>query len=90
MVTDVLPLFAPKILSQIPIGRLESNVTKSQSYWVNRVYFSLGQSSYLNLSTVIPYVGSHVGTGPVLELEPIFRPVLELGRGRPNTGTVPC
>jgi len=35
------------------------------------------------------YVGPQVGTGPVLELGPIFRPVLELGRGRPHTGT-PC
>ena len=30
------------------------------------------------------YVGPHVGTCPVLELGPIFRPVLKLGRGRPH------
>ena len=33
------------------------------------------------------YVSPHIGTGPVLELGPIFCPVLELGHGRPHA---PC
>jgi hypothetical protein len=35
------------------------------------------------------YVRPHIGTGPVLELGLIFRPVLELGLRCPHTGTVP-
>ena len=35
------------------------------------------------------YVSPHIGSGPVLELGPIFRPMLELWRGRPQIVTVP-
>ena len=35
------------------------------------------------------YVSPHIGTGPMLELGPFFRPVLELGREHPHTGTAP-
>ena len=35
------------------------------------------------------YVGPQKCTGPVLELGPHFRPVLELGRRQPRCGTVP-
>ena len=38
---------------------------------------------------VVIYVSPHIGTGPVLELGLIFRPVLELGRGRPQIVTMP-
>ena len=36
------------------------------------------------------YVGYQIGTGPVLELGRLFRPVLELGQKQPRCGTVPA
>ena len=50
---------------------------------------SVSEKTLTTTTIYIIYVGPHVGTGPVLELGPIFCPVLELGRGHPHTGT-PC
>ena len=66
---------------QFESDKVGLKVTQSESTWLK---VTQNDSKWCNV-----YVSPHKGTGPVLELGPIFCPVLELGHGRPQPGTVP-
>jgi len=68
------------------ISTSEQNVFLMNPLWIRkwRRYVTLQNCKF---EICFLYVGAHIGTGPVLELAPIFHPMLELGHLHPHTGT---